>query len=440
VQAEADFFTPARMLVLFLAICGILVLRDPQWVRTPTFFAESGAVFYREQLLYGFRAILRPYNGYLHPIMRTAAFIESVVPTRFAAGTCVLIGIVIQAGSYASLLWPGFRYLVRSDRIRLAAALVLAVALPANEMIGNCLNTHWHVMLPGMLLLFLPNGAEAGRYRLRSSAAGVLSAAVCLAAAPMMILLPFAVWRMLKCGGRERIIAAAAVPAFLLQLSVLVASPHTMHSASAAGTVLLVAKLGTGTLVAWVYRTLFTMTLGQQLARRLSLYPNPGWFLAALLATAALLTWLAVRTNWHYRRMLLLGGYISVVSIAASLYTRDLLDWFQTVNMVVQFDAARYFMSACYVLIGLAAVALDRTRRISSDWMKAAMLLLVFLGGAAGNFRNLQYPIPNWRDYAPAVQRWRERRNAPASQLEIPIAPKPWVLSLPARGATDLHR
>src|SRR4051812_5118354 len=59
-------------------VCAVLLaLRKPWALHTPQFWAEDGEIFMKQDDAIGARAILEPYNGYLHLLPRLIAWIAS---------------------------------------------------------------------------------------------------------------------------------------------------------------------------------------------------------------------------------------------------------------------------------------------------------------------------------------------------------------------------
>src|SRR5260370_11522523 len=62
----------------------LLLLRRPDCVTHPQFWAEDGNLFFRSQLLFGFKAsVLIPYAGYLCVVQHTIAAVVSVFPVYY---------------------------------------------------------------------------------------------------------------------------------------------------------------------------------------------------------------------------------------------------------------------------------------------------------------------------------------------------------------------
>src|SRR5580700_4292896 len=70
--------------VLFLIVAALLACRQPYALIHPTFFAEDGAIFFKQQYEMGFAAALTTrYAGYPHFSPRILAGLCSVLPIEY---------------------------------------------------------------------------------------------------------------------------------------------------------------------------------------------------------------------------------------------------------------------------------------------------------------------------------------------------------------------
>jgi hypothetical protein len=136
-------------LSLIVILISLYVMRVPDLITNPQFWAEDGRYFFRDSLCIGFAAIFKTYQGYYHLAPRLTALFASFfdplhAPEIFFGVTIILIAIVA--------------YLVLSPRLQLPYKPVLAlimVTFPhAEEIYGNITNIQWYLAL-GMLTLVL---------------------------------------------------------------------------------------------------------------------------------------------------------------------------------------------------------------------------------------------------------------------------------------------
>ena len=438
---EDALFTPLRFAALTLAFIAILLLRDPEWIFHPVFFAEDGSIFYREELIHGPKAFFLPYNGYFHLLPRAVALAVSFLPVIAAPAVCIGFAFAVQALCYSSLLWPGFRYLVKSDWIRVAAASVFAAAIPGGELIGTLCNMQWHLMLPALLLLFLPDGAEGSRFRLPPRIAAALAVVIGLTCPGMILMLPFSVWRVIKGSGRARLVALAFAVTALIQAVCAYFVPRMNAPVdTSGGSVLLVGRMISSIFISWVYRVELPMTGGEPFSKYVDRSTTSAPYLVLLTLTAIALTWLWAHADRRQRLLLAAAVFITAGSIGSGLYAANLIDWFQSINRMPQFYAERYFTEASYVFIGVFAVLLDQTRRLRGEVAKAALLLLISAGGMINDFPVKPYPPLDWKESAKQVGAWRAA-HARRSEIEVRVPIQPNTqLYLPGRdGDLSFH-
>src|SRR5712692_9123288 len=79
--AEPVFRQALLLPVTSLSVFCLLILRRPDAILNPQFWAEDGVVFFHDQLDIGFvQALFNAYAGYLHVIPRSIAGFASVFP------------------------------------------------------------------------------------------------------------------------------------------------------------------------------------------------------------------------------------------------------------------------------------------------------------------------------------------------------------------------
>ena len=151
IKESLPFLRPPNQgrLGLTLAFLLIFILRIPDVVQNPQFWAEDGRIFFRQNLCDGPAAIGKAYAGYLHLVPRIVALVAGAfrpthVPAFYIAAALILTGVVL--------------YLVQSPRLALPLAPLLALAIvlsPAGlEAYGNLTNVQWFLSL-GVLALVL---------------------------------------------------------------------------------------------------------------------------------------------------------------------------------------------------------------------------------------------------------------------------------------------
>lgn len=136
------------------AAAVLLVLRRPELVLNPQFWAEDGRVFFKQMHEDGWRSLSIAYQGYYHLLPRLiaalgACFDPSRVPALYFASSFVL--------NLAAIAW------VFSPRIDLPRRSLIALAFVlvphTGEVLLNITNLQW-VLAPGLLLLLLSRDPE----------------------------------------------------------------------------------------------------------------------------------------------------------------------------------------------------------------------------------------------------------------------------------------
>jgi len=146
-------------LATLAAVALILILRKPDSLQNPQFFAEDGTIFFIGARQLGAAAFLTPYGGYLLIVPRTIAWGASFsdplrVPAIYnVAGLC--LDVLVMA-------------LLFSRRVRLPAkpALALAYALVphTDEVFLSLTNAQWCLALALILLLVADDATAAPQH------------------------------------------------------------------------------------------------------------------------------------------------------------------------------------------------------------------------------------------------------------------------------------
>ena len=432
---DAQFlaYTAIRFWALFALVFLILVSRKPDAFFHAQFYAEDGVVFYREQLVYGIRSLLFPYNGYLHLVPRLTALLASFFPAIAAPFIFSVVGAMVQSFAYSFVYRPECRYLVHSDALRAAAAVVLAAVLDSSEMLGNVLQAQWHLILVGMILLFLPNWAGAPESGLGKKAAVVLGLVICFSTPMLVVVLPFSMWRMLRASGREAIIGLTFAVALNLQTMVFLAFPAPASASFTGGTLTLIRQLGIAMVVSWTYLAFLVNLAGKDLAANVDHAATPALFYLAVCSASLAALWLAIRATLQERKVLLVSLYLASSSLAIPLVARHYLEYFQSFTGAT-LVMPRYFTASAYILIFLVAWQIDGSPLFRRQWMKPLVLMAVFACGIRGNFKAAPDPDTHWTTSSQAVQTWidHRRRGIPTQHVDAPVLPAPpWSVSLP---------
>jgi hypothetical protein len=140
-----------RWLVRYLGVtallAGIIVVRRPDAVTNPQFWAEDGYIF-SENLTLGFgHALLKLYNGYPNLVQRLIAMLGGWVPFAAAPRVYTTSAIALTAFALASFSLPAFRHLVRSDALRVVFGIAAVSAPFDREVLSNPTNLGWFIAI-----------------------------------------------------------------------------------------------------------------------------------------------------------------------------------------------------------------------------------------------------------------------------------------------------
>src|SRR5580704_15266992 len=118
---------------LFCVVAAILFFRQPAAILHPSFYAEDGLVFFKQQYENGFVAALATrYAGYLHIAPRlVAALCAFFCPLEHIPTAYAVVSLFIAAAITTFFFSPSFRSIVQSDALR--AIVVLALTLMPNS-------------------------------------------------------------------------------------------------------------------------------------------------------------------------------------------------------------------------------------------------------------------------------------------------------------------
>lgn len=137
----------------FLFACAVVVMRHPDSLFHPQFFAEDGAIWFAEAYNWGaWKAMVWTYNGYFQLLPRLAAGLALLAPLRLAPLIQNLIAIAVQALPVSLLLskrsstWGPLRF-------RISLAMVYLLLPNTREIMGTITESQWVLALCAFLLL-----------------------------------------------------------------------------------------------------------------------------------------------------------------------------------------------------------------------------------------------------------------------------------------------
>jgi hypothetical protein len=178
----------------FLVCLSIMSLRGWMRLAYPEFWAEDSTIYFTEALRDGFSVMFVPRFGTYHVGQRLiAGLIVTFMPVGSWAFWNTLICYIIAAACAATIVCPGFRWLIPSVGARIAVAVMLCMVPGLNEMLGNLCNLNWLVLL-WFALLGLRDPSQ--KVSIAELAAAFV---VTFSLGTAVLLAPLFAWRLLNC-------------------------------------------------------------------------------------------------------------------------------------------------------------------------------------------------------------------------------------------------
>jgi hypothetical protein len=396
------------------------ILRQTGASALETIWAEDGRQFLQTAVAEGpIDALLTPYGGYLHTVPRLVAELASLLPLGFASELFTLSANLIAALCAFTVFVASAGHL-RTVWLRgVLAALMVLAPTSAFEVTNNAANAQWFLLIAAFwVLLGFP------RSRVGTLLAAVLLVATALSAPLSLLLVPLALWRLVRRSSPagERMALVIFVLAVGAQLGIALASPFASD---------LVAGSPAAIVFAFVQRVLGTAVFGQRLAGLLWAHFGWDW---PFIATCGLMVLLAIgliagpeRTRWL---SVLAAGYAVAFFVAAVLLRHGNLMWPPGSYNAI---GGRYTVVPIMHVFAMAAAVLDsQPPRVDPRlWRVLHVCALVAVAViAVTNFRtsNDRTHGPIWSESVTAA---RQRCAAPGQQLAtLDISPRPWTVEV----------
>jgi len=157
--SDVFVFSSNRFFLLFVAGLIILLARRPEGIFSPQFFAEDGAIFFRDAYqLQLYQALISPHAGYHNLLPRLGAELATLFPLSYSPFFYNAISLLIASFCLSWIYLPHFRHLVADDSARFVLAF-LYFLLPNQEMLMKLSYVQWYVLFWATLCCFmrLPN-------------------------------------------------------------------------------------------------------------------------------------------------------------------------------------------------------------------------------------------------------------------------------------------
>jgi hypothetical protein len=140
-------------IIYFLVFVLLIVLRRPEAIFHPEFWAEDGVYWYQQAYKIGFSSIFMPENGYLQSISRLVALISQPFPLSFAPAIFAISALTVQVAPIAILLSKRFEYIIKNKYARIIICLIYVVVPNSLEPNINLTDAQWHLSLVLFLLI-----------------------------------------------------------------------------------------------------------------------------------------------------------------------------------------------------------------------------------------------------------------------------------------------
>lgn len=159
--AEAAQLIPKRLewiVGAFVVATLLMVLKSPDALQRPQFWAEDGSVFFVGQLHQAWPQLFQPYSGYLHFLPRVIAWFASFLPVIDDPLVYNCSAMLIDAACVT------FVTLRAGPHFGFAVVFLSFFLLPTDgEVFGTLTNVQWFVQIALLAAAFLPGRpARAG--------------------------------------------------------------------------------------------------------------------------------------------------------------------------------------------------------------------------------------------------------------------------------------
>lgn len=423
-----------RFILFFLFVFALFVLRRPDSLLNPQFWAEDGTLLFQDQLLQnGLAPVLHGYRGYLIVNTRLMTAFAALFPILYAPLVFNVIAIAIAALGCSLFVLPWYRHLVRSDALRAVTCVAAAGALSTQSLVDNLSNSQWYMALAALILLVR---ADVFRKQPAISLIGLLAGFSLLAALtnPVMIVaVPICIWNLARrCNASISIAVLAGVIA-QITYSFLAPAAGGVHILIP-WTVLQIDHLVASAVTAVVYKVVLVSLAGSRAVYLISEKKEVGAFLCILIGTVAWLAWLFVSLDRRKRLQAGAALLVGISSILLPLVARsNLSNTFDSVTQIPDRGEQYFFIAGC-VLLFLMALSIERALSSFSGSIQALALVMVIASGLVTNFKVPPFVDLHWRQSAAEIVEWRAAREHHLFQwgVTVPLNPDSWGIHLPS--------
>lgn len=402
---------------MFALGVGLVILRRPDAVTYPQFWAEDGANWFADAYNTGAASLLQSYAGYLVTLPRLVAIPSAYLSLQQAALVFNLVAIAIQVGPAAFLMSRRFEHVAPGRWMRATVAIVYLL-VPSFELDATLTNSLWHLAILAVMVLIArpPVGAVSRTFDV---AVLVLTGLTGPFAA---LLVPAAFVRLLVTRAERRWYLGMTA---LLTATLAVQGWVALHSHRASA-----ASLGASLknlLLLITDRVVLPGSLAEE--GHTHVYTSGQTHGAAVAGVVTALAVLAVgfvlfKSGWPVRIFVVFCFSITALSLLFPLASGGNTNpW--TV-LATSGSGNRYFFSAEVAWLVCVIWALSRLRMVVLKWVVTVAVGALFVSGL------ITYPqYPAFLDEHPAVYDAQLRAAAPGTVVVVPLNPgSTWAMHL----------
>jgi len=412
-----NFVPKGTILLLFYVLfAALIVMRRPDCIRDPQFWAEEGPRFFVDARERSIWINLATYSyGYFDLLVRSILQVAALVPLEYAPLVLVLSAIAIQAAiptfviSARCVKWMGI------FPIRLAAAL-LYCGLP-NSFETHCIALHARVHLAVLAALIIVSTPPLKRLGKLFDASILTFSGF---SGPFVLLLtPAAVWRQWS----ERT-SAARRNCLILVIGFIFAIFAIMESGGERFRTPLGASLRDGIRIVGGQFTIGFL-LGEKPYAGIV---RQGWFdiavMASFLGLALIIFLILAYGKAESRYLLFIGSGSLAIALAAPIGAAPGMTLWRTLWSIPGNGQRYYLVPMATLLFGLSALA-GRGKTQLSRWIAGALLLILALGGVRNDWQ-----LPPFADFQFRKHVELYRPLPPGSSVTVPINPPGWHMEI----------
>jgi hypothetical protein len=208
-----------RYLLMAASLALVMMARRPDAIFRAQFWADDN-MFFVQQLTLGFCSALRQlYGGFPYLVHRMIAGLAAFLPIAWAPLAYNVSAIAITALTMATFCLPGFRHLVRDDRLRAACCLAILCIPSSQELLATltCVGFFLAIWLVFLAVMRVPGTTVGVAGCCLGGAFAIFSTPLATVAAPLWVLRVVGGWHRRR--GRDIAFAVSHIVILLVVLA-----------------------------------------------------------------------------------------------------------------------------------------------------------------------------------------------------------------------------